>query len=60
MDFEGSVEVKSMKVNLAPNSINTVLGIGSPGHPIRQILMIENIVAFEATVKKRPIPFYRL
>jgi hypothetical protein len=38
MDIEGQVEVKTMKVKLARNPINTVLGNGSPGHPIRQIL----------------------
>jgi hypothetical protein len=38
MDIEGSEGGETMKVNFAANSINTLLGNGSPDHPIRQIL----------------------
>jgi hypothetical protein len=38
MDMEGSEGGETMKVKLAANSINTLLGNGSSGHPIRQIL----------------------
>jgi hypothetical protein len=38
MDIEGSEGGETMKVKLAANSINTLLGNGSPAHPIRQIL----------------------
>jgi hypothetical protein len=38
MDMEGTERGETVKVKLAANSINTLLGNGSSIHPIRQIL----------------------